>query len=84
VQRVIRQHDEAYVSAKAQADAKNPGDKKTFAILVTQNKQLWSAPFFQMFDGKSSNMKDFIKKNRDKTGNWGNSFLDKLLELIDI
>jgi len=84
VQRVIKEHDEAYMAAKAQADAQNPGDKKTFAILVTQNKKLWSAPFFQMFDGKASNMKEFIKNSKDKTGNWGNSFLDKILELIDI
>ena len=84
VQRIIKEHDEAYTTAKARADAEKPGDKKTFAILVTQNKKLWSAPFFQMFEGKVSNMKDYIKKSRDKTGNWGNSFLDKVLELIDI
>lgn len=84
VQRVIKQHDEAYTAAKAAADASNPGDKKTFAILVTKNKQLWTAPFFQMFDGKASNMREFIKNSRDKTGNWSNSFLDKILELIDI
>lgn len=80
VQVAIRVHDEAYQKAKSQADAEKPGDKKTFAILVTQNKQLWTAPFFQMFDGKASNMKDFIAKSR-KDGTWGNSFLDKMLEL---
>lgn len=83
-QRVIKMHDEAYLEAKAMADASNPGDKKTFAILVTKNKKLWTAPFFQMFDGKADNMKDFIKKNRDKSGTWSNSFLDKILEMIDI
>ena len=81
VQKVIKQHDEAYLAAKAEADRTNPGDKKTFAILVTQNKALWTAPFFQMFDGKASNMKDFIMKSRTKEGSWGNSFLDKMLEL---
>lgn len=80
VQVVIKQHDEAYQLAKAEADRILPGDKKTFAILVTKNKELWTAPFFQMFEGKSSNMKDFIAKNR-KDGTWGNSFLDKMLEL---
>lgn len=84
VQRVIKEHDEAYLQAKTAADATNPGDKKTFAILVTKNKQLWTAPFFQMFDGKASNMREFIKNSRDKTGDWSNSFLDKILELIDI
>jgi hypothetical protein len=81
VQKVIKQHYDAYVSAKAEADKIMPGDKKTFAILVTQNKKLWTAPFFQMFDGKASNMKDFIMKSRSKDGTWGNSFLDKMLEL---
>ena len=80
LQATLKLHDEAYLAAKAEADATNPGDKKTFAILVTKNKELWSAPFFQMFDGKAKNMKDFIAKNR-KDGTWGNSFLDKLLEL---
>jgi len=83
-QKFIKVHDEAYREAKAAADATSPGDKKTFAILVTKNKQLWSAPFFQMFDGKADNMKDFIKKNRDKSGSWSNSFLDKILDSIDI
>lgn len=80
LQAALKLHDEAYLAAKAEADATNPGDKKTFAILVTKNKELWSAPFFQMFDGKAQNMRDFIAKNR-KDGTWGNSFLDKLLEL---
>jgi hypothetical protein len=83
VQATIKEHDEAYKMAKAKADLMAPGDKKTFAILVTQNKSLWSAPFFQMFEGKVSNMKDFIAKNR-KDGTWGNSFLDKMLELAKI
>lgn len=80
VQKVIKEHDEAYLLAKAEADKTAPGDKKTFAILVTKNKKLWTAPFFQMFDGKALNMKDFLAKNR-KDGTWGNSFLDKMLEL---
>lgn len=79
-QRVLKQYDEAYLAAKAQADVIKPGDKKTFAILVTKDKSLWNAPFFQIFDGKANSMKDFIAKNR-KDGTWGNSFLDKLLEL---
>lgn len=80
LQVAIRRHDDAYLAAKAQADATLPGDKKTFAVLITQNKDLWTAPFFNMFDGKSVNMKDFIQKNR-KEGTWGNSFLDKMLEM---
>lgn len=81
VQKTIKEHDAAYLAAKAQADSIMPGDKKTFAILVTKNKALWTAPFFQMWDGKASNMKDFIMKSRTSDGTWGNSFLDKMLEL---
>lgn len=80
LQIAIRRYDEDYQAAKSQADAEKPGDKKTFAIIVTKNKDLWNAPFFQMFDGKASNMKEFIAKNR-KNGSWGDSFLDKMLEL---
>lgn len=84
VQATIKQYDEAYLKAKSEADAQMPGDKKTFAVLVTKNKQLWSAPFFAMFDGKASSMKDFIKKNRTQDGSWGNSFLDKMLEMAKV
>jgi T4 RnlA family RNA ligase len=80
MQAAIKKYDEAYLAAKAQADATNPGDKKTFAILVTKDKSMWNAPFFQIFDGKASGMKDFILKNR-KDGSWGDSFLDRILDL---
>lgn len=87
VQDVIKKHDEAYVAIKAEADKLMPGDKKTFAVLATvtyKSLNLWTAPFFQMFDGKALNMKDFIMKSRSKDGTWGNSFLDKMLELAKI
>jgi preprotein translocase subunit SecD len=80
VQVAIKQHDDNYQVALAEANKILPGDKKTFAILVTKNKELWSSPFFSMFDGKADNMKDFIQKNR-KDGTWANGFLDKFLDL---
>lgn len=80
LQVALKLYDDHYVSVKAEADSVNLGDKKTFAILVTQNKNMWHAPFFQMFSGKAQNMKDFITKSR-KDGTWGDSFLDKILEL---
>lgn len=83
LQKVIKQHDEAYATIKAEADATKPGDKKTFAILATvtyKSLNLWTAPMFQMFEGKSTSMRDFINKSR-KDGSWGDSFLDKMLEL---
>lgn len=80
LQSVIRDHDLAYIQARTRSELIKPGDKKTFAIEVTQNKKLWHAPFFQMWDGKASSMKDFIMNNK-KDGTWGDSFIDKLLEL---
>lgn len=56
------------------------GNKKEFALLVTKHKDLWHAPFFAMWDGKASSMKDFIQQNR-KDGTWGDGFLDRLLDL---
>lgn len=76
----LQKHDQAYQSALAEASAKAPGDKKTFAILVTQDKKMWTAPFFSMFDRKASSMKDFIQKNK-KDGTWGDGFLDKILDM---
>ena len=70
----------SFLAAKAQADAIMPGDKKTFAVLVMKDKTLWASPFFSIFDGKASNVKDFVMKAR-KDGSWGNGFFDKLLEL---
>lgn len=81
LQTLIKFYDTTYSVIKAAADMTNVGDKKTFALLVQQNKNLWQAPFFQIFSGKAENMKDFIAKNR-KDGTWGDSFLDKLLENI--
>jgi hypothetical protein len=76
----IKKHDENYQAALAEANSIKPGDKKTFAVLVTKNKDLWSSPFFSMFDGKAANMREFIFNNK-KEGTWANGFLDKMLEI---
>lgn len=58
-------------------------DKRTFAITLNKmapTLKIWSAPFFQRFDGKNSGMKDFINKNK-KDGTWSDSFLDKILDI---
>lgn len=78
---LIKDYDTYYQILLNCANTINKGDKKTFALLVTSNhKILWSSPFFQIFDGKASSMKDFIQKNQ-KDGTWSNSFLDKVLDL---
>jgi len=79
IQKMIRKYDDFYQLVKSKADLTMPGDKKTFALLINQNKDLWSAPLFQMYDQKVSDMLDFIKKNC-QDGTWGNNFLDKVLE----
>lgn len=88
LQKSIHEHDLIWDMTKAYVDTVNPGSKKEFALAVqkavehgkTINRVIWSAPFFQMFDGKASSMKDFIMKNR-KDGTWSDSFIDKLLEM---
>lgn len=81
IQRAFKAYDEAFQEALKEANTTNPGDKKTFAILVTQSKRgMWHGPFFHMYDGRSSSMKDFVQKNK-KSGTWPDSFLDKILEL---
>jgi RNA ligase len=80
IQVAIQVYDASYAAYRTAAEMVKPGDKKTFAIMLTQNKSLWHAPFFQMYDGKATSMRDFINQNR-KEGEWGNSFLDKMLEV---
>lgn len=81
-QNFIREYDKYYQIILNCANVINKGDRKTFALLITSNeKLLWSSPFFQIFNGKASSMKDFIYKNC-KDGSWSNSFLDKLLEIM--
>lgn len=91
VKAFIQEYDEQYRFIRAEANLQAVDDKKAFALTIksTNNalkdqkkKELWSAPFFQIFDGKASSMKDFIQKSR-KDGTWGNGFLDRILELIE-
>ncbi len=77
---MLKDYDRAYKTFKYASDQINTGDKKTFAIMVNGFKDVWSSPMFAMFDGKCSNMKDFITVNR-KEGTWGDSFLDKILSI---
>lgn len=76
----IKKYDDIYQICKNDAEMILANDKKTFAILITKNKDLWTAPLFQIYDNKASNMKDFIAKNR-KEGTWSDGFLYKLLDL---
>ena len=75
----IHRHDEMFSTLKSTVDYFF-GAKKDFAILLNKQKNIWSAPLFQMYDGKVSNFHDFIMKNK-KDGTWSDSFLDKLIEI---
>lgn len=76
----IKKYDEAYKIAYHETNAIAPNDKKTFALYI-KNMNIWTAPLFQIFDRKCSNMHDFIEKNK-REGIFSDSFLDKLLEII--
>ena len=78
---MIKEYDTSYKTFRCAADTINPGNKKEFALLITQYKSIWSAPLFYMWEGKADNMKDFLMKNR-KEGTWADSFLDKILAII--
>jgi len=81
VVKFIKDYDDIYLELKSEADKTLLNDKKTFALLVKNNKDIWSAPMFTIFDGKAFDMKDFIFKNK-KEGTWANNFLDKILNII--
>jgi hypothetical protein len=80
VKNIIKMYDDYYHIILNCANTIKKDDKKTFALMVTSNKQIWSAPLFQIYNGKATSTKDFIKKNQND-GTWSNSFLDKILEL---
>lgn len=58
-----------------------PASKKEFAVIV-HKQNIYAVPFYKFYDGKASNMRDFIEKNKEDNGSFGDSFLDKLLEII--
>ena len=86
IQETMRHHDQMYKDIiPLVMSSEGNVTKKDFAIMLQkvskeEEGNLWTVPLFQMFDGKSNNMKDFIMKNR-KDGTWSSSFLDKILEL---
>ena len=55
-------------------------DRKIFASLVKQSK-LWEAPFFEMYVGRYSNIKEYVL-GKKKDGEWSNGFLDNILNFI--
>lgn len=81
LKKVIKFYDDNYAKLKSKADSLLPNDKKTFAILITKDKDAWNAPYFEMYDGKVNNMKDFIARN-NKNG-FSSSLLDKLIKLSE-
>lgn len=88
LQNVISNHDEWYRKVRVYMELSQLSDKKSFALSIGElNKihgaKVWSAPLFQMWDGKASSMKDFIMNNK-KDGTWSDSFIDRLLDLAKL
>jgi hypothetical protein len=84
VQAMILEHNIAYSIILKEANFIKPNDKKTFALQVQdacKNGKLWAAPMYSIYGGRAENMKDFIAKSK-KDGEWPNSFLDKILDII--
>lgn len=80
---LIKNYDVYYQILLNCANSLNKNNKKTFALLVTSNaKLLWTSPFFQIFDKKSSSFKEFIENNKNKDGTFSNTFLDKVLSVL--
>lgn len=80
VVKMFKDYDIQYQNLLTEANSICANDKKTFAITLQKNKNLWQTPFFNMYGGKSKNMKEFIVASK-KEGTWPNSLLDNILEI---
>lgn len=80
LQELIGYYDEFYKTAYIGAQSVCPNDKKTFALII-KGKTAWTAPFFQIWDGKCLDMRGFIEKNKVNS-TFSDSFLDRILSLI--
>jgi hypothetical protein len=76
----LKKQEELMQIIVAEAQAIAP-DKKTFALTVQKYQPSIPAMLFNIYDGKSNSVKDFIEKNR-KMGTWSDGFLDKILSCI--
>jgi hypothetical protein len=79
-QSFLRKYDDLYHSCYQEAQSILPNNKKTFALLLA-SKGVWAAPFFQIWDKKCVDVRDFVDKNK-KGGSYPSSFLDRLLDAI--
>jgi hypothetical protein len=81
VKTLLVDYDNVYSKILSDLEKANSTSKKDFALCLVANSIAWQAPFFQMYDKKAANMREFIAINR-KSGSWGNGFLDKILEIL--
>lgn len=56
--------------------------RKVFASLVTENKVKLSDFYYTKFSGKVDSIEAYIDKQKNKAGEFNDSFLDKILESI--
>lgn len=79
--KVINKYDSLFKEIKILSDQKESGNKKIFAMQISESKDIWAAPMYNIFDGKATDMKDYIQKQK-KEGTWANNILDKILSEI--
>jgi hypothetical protein len=56
-------------------------DRKAMA-LATQRDGIWISPMMSMWQGQANDIRSWVDRARDKSGNWSASFLDNLGEQI--
>lgn len=56
--------------------------RKAFALAV-QGRRLWMAPMMDIYQGKASDLTEWIKSKRHIDGGWSNSFLDQVLRQLE-
>jgi hypothetical protein len=71
-----------YLEIQHELKKSNLCTAKDFALALKRHKIKWESPLFQMNAGKAAHMRDFVNNSR-KDGTWNNSFLDKVLEIIE-
>jgi len=76
---LIKKTDEGY--SRIVGSLGEQSSQKDFALAV-QASGLWQPPMFKMRAGKVSGTREYIESCK-KNGEWGSSFLDGLLELIE-
>ncbi len=91
--KLLAAYRDAYAACKVQADAEAPifnpdspallrDHRKAFALSV-QAKGGWMAPMMDQYQGKTTDLVDWLRKKRNVDGGWANGFLDMVLDQLE-